>query len=406
MDRGPKGLRQTVAVVDRSGKVISTSKTLLGVFKEAKAAYHERKAEIVADRHFDIERAHARRAVGDLAFGDARSRENGSRASSRGSRQTKSRSKSTPRDKDPDRHRSESLPRTAQTLPSLPTRSGYEFDDGAPPRSDLSRRHARRSLLSGSAFFPDTHIDMDLAYGELPPPLPVTTRAANDNELRGLMSKVTTILDEAKCVQHSVGAMISSLQRDPEALAAVALALAEISNIAAKLSPGALTALKGSFPAAVALLASPQFMIAAGVGVVVVALGGYKIIRKIKARDAAMESMDELQEIGRDVSRIESWRRGIAVVEANSIATSVEGEFITPEAIALMNIGEDAERARTSKKQDKGKGSKGSRRKEKRASSTEGGRPSRGRTSATEQKSPSHPLLSLPSVRVGTRLEP
>lgn len=33
-----------------------------------------------------------------------------------------------------------------------------------------------------------------------------------------------------------------------------------------------------------------------------------------------------------EMGSIESWRRGIAEVEAHSVATSVDGEFITPEA--------------------------------------------------------------------------
>lgn len=182
---------------------------------------------------------------------------------------------------------------------------------------------------------------MDLAYGELPPPDPITDEA----ELKGLMSRASMLLDEAHCVQHSVTATIASLQKDPDALAAVALTLAEISNLAAKMAPGALTAMKGSFPAVFALLASPQFMIAAGVGlgVVVVALGGYKIIKKIKARNIEAieeeeeeeEKMDELLEIGPEFDRIEMWRRGVAITESGSVGTSVDAEFITPEAAAI-----------------------------------------------------------------------
>ncbi len=174
---------------------------------------------------------------------------------------------------------------------------------------------------------------MDLAYGELPPP---PTPAANETELKSLMTKVTMLLDEAHCVQHSVTATITTLQKDPDALAAVALTLAEISNVVAKMAPAALMTLKGSFPAVFALLASPQFMIAAGVGVgvVVVALGGYKIIKKIQAARKE-EEVDELQEIDVDVDRIDAWRRGVTDVETASVCTSVEGEFITPEAAAL-----------------------------------------------------------------------
>jgi hypothetical protein len=98
-----------------------------------------------------------------------------------------------------------------------------------------------------------------------------------------------------------------------------------------------------------ALLASPQFAIAAGVavGVTIIAFGGYKIVKKIQAsnrerHDEAMllvdadgaeqqpaspaESLDELREL----SSVERWRRGIADEQARSVGTSVDGEFITP----------------------------------------------------------------------------
>jgi hypothetical protein len=97
-----------------------------------------------------------------------------------------------------------------------------------------------------------------------------------------------------------------------------------------------------------ALLAAPEFLIAVGVGlgITVVMFGGYKIIKKIKAKNAEKdEGVDEMLEIGQDVNRIEHWRRGIADVGVGedaenasvvSGATSVEGEFITPIAAASM----------------------------------------------------------------------
>ena len=191
---------------------------------------------------------------------------------------------------------------------------------------------------------------MDLAYGDLPPPMPVHANA-NQAELHGLMSKAKGLLDEAHCVQHSVTATITTLQKNPDALAAVALTLAEISNVVAKMAPGALTAMKTSFPGVVALLASPQFIIAAGVGVgvVIVGLGGYKIIKKIKARNA-QEQTDELQEIGGDVRRIEAWRRGVSDVEGSDVASVVDGEFITPEAAALKRSTDEEKRGKKSSK--------------------------------------------------------
>ena len=194
----------------------------------------------------------------------------------------------------------------------------------------------RRSSRSDDS---TSDIDMDLAYGELPPPLPPRKRD-EELELRGEVSKLQKLLDEANCVQHSATAMIASLQNNPDQLAAVALTMAEISSLASKMAPGALFALKGAFPAVIALLLSPEFLIAAGVGVgvTVIALGGYKIVKKIKRRKAikndtdAASEFDELQEINSDLSHIDVWRRGIADAQAASDGTSVDGEFITPVA--------------------------------------------------------------------------
>lgn len=208
---------------------------------------------------------------------------------------------------------------------------------------ELVRRHSdttaqytssRRALQSRSM----DDIDMDLAYGELPPPLP-PRRYDEENELRGKVTTLQQMLDEANCLQHSVTQTIENLQKNPEALAAVGLALAEISNLARKMAPGTLTAMKGAFPAIFALLASPQFLIATGVGVgvVVVMLGGYKIIKRIKEKkelekEGAIVTEGELQELDPELSHIEQWRRGIAEAEAESVGTTVDGEFITPMA--------------------------------------------------------------------------
>jgi hypothetical protein len=189
---------------------------------------------------------------------------------------------------------------------------------------------------------------MDLAYGELPPPLP-ERKLDNELELRQKMSGLQRLLDECNCLQHSVTATIDNLQKNPDALAAVALTLAEISNIASKMAPGALMSMKTAFPTIIALLASPEFMIAGGVavGVTIIAFGGYKIIKKIKARNASSEGMaienapttpdaeSEMDSL-REIDRIELWRRGIADVEAESAGSTVDGEFITPAATKTL----------------------------------------------------------------------
>lgn len=242
---------------------------------------------------------------------------------------------------------------TAPRSPRSPlSPRSFTFDvDGNPlPRQELIRRHTdhesgftppatpTRALTTTAAA---EEIDMDLAYGDIPPPLPVA-RIDEEAEMKSLISKVKKLLEEAECLQYSASATIANLQKNPDAMAAVALTLAEISNIASKMAPGALLAMKGSAPAVFALLASPQFLIAGGVavGVTIVALGGYKVIKKIKASHSAKEDpgMDEMLEIGGDVSRIDNWRRGIAEVEAQSTGTSVDGEFITPHAAALSRL--------------------------------------------------------------------
>ena len=213
---------------------------------------------------------------------------------------------------------------------------------------ELVRRHSTSELGASSAsahgrrhsalqYESDEGHDPDLAYGELPPPLPSRDGAlATESELKVKMTALQRMLEEANCVQHSATAIVKNLEKNPDAMAAVALTLAEISNLAAKMAPGALVALKGAFPAVIALLVSPEFLIAAGVGVglTVVCLGGYKIVKKIKRKKELdrESSEEEAEEAEEELGCIESWRQGIADVEVRSVGTSVEGELITPEA--------------------------------------------------------------------------
>ncbi|GAM89785.1 hypothetical protein ANO11243_078240 [Dothideomycetidae sp. 11243] len=331
---------QTITVVNRSGKVVKTSKHLVNVFKDAKSAYQERKAEIKAVRKSNVDEPKKRRALRRLEA-DENDWDRDSRASSRRSSihsdSTDGRRPVSADRRSPDRLHSKT------TEISTTTRSESAGRQLVRRRTDgqLGGERHMRPESHRSASLDD--IDMSLAYGELPPPLPLRPRGELD-ELRNKVSRLQSLLDEAKCVQYSAFAMIESLQKNPDQLAAVALTLAEISNIASKMAPAALTGMKGVFPAVFALLASPEFMIAAGVGVgvTIIALGGYKIIKRIKKKkesdkvaieDAPVdEADDELQEIRSDLSRIEVWRRGIAEAQADSVATSVDGEFITPVA--------------------------------------------------------------------------
>lgn len=238
---------------------------------------------------------------------------------------------------------------TELSRPELGRRHTEAFDPrvmnftALPPNySDLSRvppRPVQRSLSSPQVNGHD-NIDMNLAYGALPHDIThPEDEEEKEVELAATMSKLDMLLLEAHCLQHSATEVIANLQANPEAMAAVALTLAEISSLIGKMSPGILATLKASSPAIFALLASPQFLIAGGLafGVTVVMFGGYKIIKKIQA-----DNQEKKQEASRmeeamvwdahEMGSVESWRRGIADVEERSIATSVDGEFITPEA--------------------------------------------------------------------------
>lgn len=366
---------ETISIINKSGKVVSTSKHLVNIFKDAKDAYQEKKAEIRAEiLHKNEERA-ARKMLKNIRIEEVQAE-----ASSR-SRPHRSHTKEIDASRRPalternltavsegsvassrhssrrsSRHGSEHASRSPRS-PRSPTiyRAPY-FENADISRPDLARRHtdfvhgqevARRQSFDApkrtmSSPVLSDDIDMHLAYGDIPPPLPLQTYkgAEKEAELKGLMSKLDKLMLEAQCVQHSAATIISSLQANPEAMAAVALTLAEISNILSKMSPGVLAALKGGSPAVFALLASPQFLIAGGVavGVTVVMFGGYKIIKKIQANAAERKEamrMDEALVYEGDLNSIDSWRRGIAEEEARSVGTSVDGEFITPEAARL-----------------------------------------------------------------------
>ena len=360
-------MAQVITVVNKSGKIVKSTKTLAGVFNEAKSAYNERKAELksarLKERDLKDQERKARGQLDALTLDDDVQSRRGSRAGSEdGSKATRRKPVPSRRDRPHgDRSHSDSVVdegprRAATTYRPSPLRfdsSGEEIrSEHSPQPGELVRRHTghppmTRSLpVSRRASHND--IDMDLAYGDAPPPLPVS-KIEDSPELRDKLTGLQRLLEECNCLQHSAGATIENLQKNPEALAAVGLTLAEIYTLVTKLSPGALPGLKAAFPAIMALLASPQFAIAAGVavGVTIIAFGGYKIVKKIQAsnrerHDEAMllvdadgaeqqpaspaESLDELREL----SSVERWRRGIADEQARSVGTSVDGEFITP----------------------------------------------------------------------------
>ena len=366
-------------------------KHLFSIFKDAKEAYNEKKAALQSDHHSRIKAKSAQKLI------QARE-ETASIASSRHSKSSHRSHRHRHRDRegrgDPSRpplternlsyisegsvassRRSRSSHHESRT-PRSPThdRDGYRapyFENADIERPELIRRHTElptRSQLTQAPSYHtnanatalsrrtepppyshhrsssvpdlhthDDHIDMNLAYGSLPPDLLPQNTAEKEIELAATMSKLDALLLEAHCLQHSATAIIKNLQKNPEAMAAVALTLAELSNLLTKMSPSILTALRASSPAVFALLASPQFLIAGGlaIGVTVVMFGGYKIIKKIQANAEAKKETNRMEEAlvyEGDLGSIDVWRRGIAEVEAQSVATSVDGEFITPEA--------------------------------------------------------------------------
>jgi hypothetical protein len=283
------GHRQTISVVDKSGKVVSITKHLVGVLKEARDAYRERKAEI-----------QARRA---LTFDDSRSA-----ASSKN--QGKSRR---------DHHHRHSR---------LQSIHEEDFKYSHPSSRAPTELPRRRTAHDGFVKEPAPTVGRSNSLGHV------------YEELNGLVSKAKGLLVEADCVHRSATVTIAHLQKNPEAMAAVALTLAEISRLVSNMAPGVIASLRTSAPMIFSLLASPQFLIGAGVGigVTVVMLGGYKIVKKITDADNP-SGMDELVELESEhLTRIEAWRRGVADAEISSVGTSVEEEFITPAAAAMSGM--------------------------------------------------------------------
>lgn len=354
-------ITQTIAIVDKSNKVVSTSKQLKNVFKEAKTAYLERKAEIVAERRAKEERE-LRKAIKSMTIAEDE-RSDVSRRSRRQHSHHRDVEHAVPGGH---HHSSESVRGQTSNRSPVEPRTNHvglaqfnkdlygEYGSTPPGPNQLVRRttdlpvethrsRRPRPVRSHSTSEMDGNIDMDLAYGEFHPESlmldPKVERQLQKQEMSSLVTKCKLLMDEANCAQHSVRAIIAHLQQNPDAMAAVALTLAEISNLATKMAPGALAAFKTGAPTVFAMLAAPEFLIAVGVGVgiTVVMFGGYKIIKKIRAKigDKNDDPMDEMLDVN-ELDRIEHWRRGISEAETASVATSVEGEFITPMAAASM----------------------------------------------------------------------
>ncbi|KAK3988001.1 hypothetical protein QBC44DRAFT_309855 [Cladorrhinum sp. PSN332] len=461
---------EIITIINNSGKVISTGKQLVNIFKEAQAAYREKKDAVKADRAaragikraqtFDVARGGAASAAGTSDFGSnnkggeyvlddrralpdipsrRKSLEDGgggddsrSHVSSRSSGRRSSLQRSN-----------NNAPLLALTEGNLKTYSevssaapskapsGYKYPDPPtvvpsvydaplppPPGPGQLVRHRTEPILPKKK----KSIDMGLAYGDIPPDLadrhdlgpinggssPIrgdragqfqafrgnsSPRSSNSDlvdvnpdeaEALGLMDKIEDFLEEAHCVHHSATNMIASLQERPEAAAAVALSLAELSALIGKMSPAFLAFIKGGSPAVFALLASPQFLIGTGIaaGVTVIMFGGWKIVKKIvdnatgggsKQMEApiAMRAMpvpgqahtvvsDQMSDVKQltaptqvdafavenveELSSVERWRRGIQPefgIGGDDDQSPAEVEMLTKEAERVLKLEKD-----------------------------------------------------------------
>jgi hypothetical protein len=227
------------------------------------------------------------------------------------------------------------------------------------PPGQLARRRSLSEIGENRALIrKPKEIDMDLAYGSMPPDLEqmveLDPNYDDGKKAKFLVNKVEGLLTECDCLKHSAGAIIKRLQEDPNAAASVALTLTELSKVVAKMSPAIIPMLKGSSPAVFGLLASPHFLIGTSIvaGVTVVMFGGWKIVKRVKENQVAREALgyegvpagrpaplrtqseasagfDEALIVDDELSTIESWRRGIAPFGDDA---SADMELITPQA--------------------------------------------------------------------------
>ncbi|CAK7206943.1 hypothetical protein SEUCBS139899_009750 [Sporothrix eucalyptigena] len=505
---------QTITIINNSGKIISTGKHLVGIFKEARSAYREKKEALRQERSPPFRRAHTFNVprggnyhgpiveeYGDNRsydeYGDGYSRnlrslgagpiplylESGrdrrrslddgdhrSYASSGGRRHHRSHRSSTARDGASNAGRGgrqpsqplltasnlRTLSEISATRPSVASparRPGHgPYAEPAPrnmalSRPDYSRHHASHTLAGpdnlpaavlnsprtsmmvhrprsdpalslqtslggsgGGSVSSSKPIDMNLAYGNIPPDLESRvdldpkafgdqeTDAQRESQANTLVDRIESLLNEAQCLHHTAASIICHLQDNPEAAAAVALTLAELSALLAKLSPAFLSVVKGGSPAVFALLASPQFLIGTSiaVGVTVILFGGWKIIKRISevraARDeekltfenqvqsqqqdtpgtssgmvlnasgpspSSLGAYDEALVLEEELSTIESWRRGIEYAEDTGTepwrGSEVDVELISPEAMR-SRIGDDDQRTLRSTRTTKSHG--------------------------------------------------
>ncbi|RGP65990.1 hypothetical protein FSPOR_6816 [Fusarium sporotrichioides] len=397
-------LEQTITVVNNSGKIIKTGKQLFTIFKEAQGNYKDKKAEIKASQ--SLQRSKTFDAEGRSNFiDDDRSRYYPPRAApseagSQRSRRSRSVHSRHPRDDFDVRSRKaltlDNLERHTEISATAPSKAPTQMMYKDPYAQTMNYALSPRSMAPSAygdamvprnrstgelvqATKPRKEIDMDLAYGSIPPDLKDRTdldpQQVDEKQAMGLVHRVEGLLTEAKCIHHSATLTMSELQKNPDHAAAVALTLAELSKIVKKTSPAFLTLLKSGSPAVFGLLSSPQFLIGTSIaaGVTVICFGGWKIFQRMAEAKAAREAlgyegvpmdrpapmrtqseyapaeyggMDEALILDDDLSSIETWMRGIP---AGSITESVDMELITPTAYDSMGDDFDTKSRRSTR---------------------------------------------------------
>ncbi|KAK2677756.1 hypothetical protein RAB80_006496 [Fusarium oxysporum f. sp. vasinfectum] len=347
-------LEQTITIVNNSGKIIKTGKQLFSIFKEAQGNYKDKKAEIKAQQgvqrsqSFDVNAQPQAFPQQQMYIDDDRSRyyppRAGDQRSEAGSQRSR-RSRSVH-----SRHPREDF----ASRPKLPPRTVYKeipMELAMPPRTMAPSAYGagpmvprNRSTGELVQMRPRKEIDMDLAYGSVPPDLKDRTdldpQYVDEKQAMGLVHRVEGLLTEAKCIHHSATTTMAELQKNPDHAAAVALSLAELSKMVKKTSPAFLGLLKSGSIAA---------------GVTVICFGGWKIFQRMKEEKAAREALaydgvpmdrpaplrtqseygveygpgvDEALILDDDLSSIETWRRGI--VPYGEDESEVDMELITP----------------------------------------------------------------------------
>ncbi|UKZ91597.1 uncharacterized protein TrAFT101_006572 [Trichoderma asperellum] len=390
-------LDATITIVNNSGKLISTGKQLLSIWKTAQTSYREKKTELSEGRAqeraaerapppvpvkraqtFDTGRSIPRRQYDELSVASS--------ARTYKSSIAKKQLPPVPNQLALTEGNLEKLSEVSSVAPSKAPSSygGINNNNAMVVKGSFSRVDPPMALQKVQPRMvgrtrSDTEIeaqkrfsmgsDLHLAYGDIPPDLAdrvdLDKHTAYSEEptlydeqqhiedereqAEQLIHKIENLLDEASCAQHSATAIITHLQERPDAAAAVALTLAELSGIITKLSPGFAAILKGTSPAIFALLASPQFLIGTGiaVGVTVVMFGGWKIVQRIaqnsvgakkpmayEAAAAPLPQIDNgvdeaivLETVEVDISSIDTWRRGITTE-----FEAADMELMTPEA--------------------------------------------------------------------------